>query len=191
MQQFITRRGGTPRVAMVFFDEETEDICKELGYELILPPDHLRRFLDSEDHDDPAGERGGGARASRTCWATADSWEELRALAGWSTTSPPTWWCSCRTGTPGKTTFFIRSEEDWDSFAEDIVGQDLKVMKRINNKAAAVEAVITRHGDGGGPVHDRPDRLPRADPVPGPAGAGRTASAVRCRRSTGRRPSSW
>ena len=40
------RRGGTPMVAMVFFDEETEDICRELGYQLILPPDSLRRRLD-------------------------------------------------------------------------------------------------------------------------------------------------
>ena len=31
-------------VAMVFFDEETEEICKELGYNLILP---RIRFADS------------------------------------------------------------------------------------------------------------------------------------------------
>ena len=30
-------------IAMVFFDEETEQICEELGYDLILPPDSLRR----------------------------------------------------------------------------------------------------------------------------------------------------
>ncbi len=33
---------------MVFFDRETEDICKELGYDLILPPASLREHLDSK-----------------------------------------------------------------------------------------------------------------------------------------------
>ena len=33
---------------MVFFDSETEKICKELGYDLILPPASLREHLDSK-----------------------------------------------------------------------------------------------------------------------------------------------
>ena len=37
VQAFITARGGHPKVAMLFFDEETERICAELGYEMILP----------------------------------------------------------------------------------------------------------------------------------------------------------
>src|SRR5918911_343789 len=41
VQQYVARRKGTPKVAMVFFDEETEQICSELGYELILPPHSL------------------------------------------------------------------------------------------------------------------------------------------------------
>src|SRR5687767_5878233 len=47
VQSFLAARGGRPRVAMVFFDDETEKICEELGYDLILPPDSLRRRLDS------------------------------------------------------------------------------------------------------------------------------------------------
>jgi biotin carboxylase len=46
-------------------------------------------------------------------------------------------------GDSGKTTFFIRGRRDWDDHALD---EELKVMKRINCRAAAVEAVITRHG---------------------------------------------
>ena len=49
-------------------------------------------------------------------------------------------------GDSGKTTFFIRTEEDWNRQREHIVGEQLKVMRRIDNKAAAVEARITRHG---------------------------------------------
>src|ERR1044072_7540029 len=43
-----TPRGVRPKVAMVFFNSETEDICKELGYDLILPPASLREHLDSK-----------------------------------------------------------------------------------------------------------------------------------------------
>lgn len=46
VQRFIASKDGRPRVAMVFLDEETERICAELGYQLILPPDALRRRLE-------------------------------------------------------------------------------------------------------------------------------------------------
>ncbi|MDP9133214.1 MAG: biotin carboxylase, partial [Actinomycetota bacterium] len=55
-------------------------------------------------------------------------------------------------GDSGKTTFFIRGERDWDKYAEDMADQELKVMKRINCRAAAVEAVLTRHGTVVGPL---------------------------------------
>jgi len=48
VQAFIASRGGRPKVAMLFFNEETERICAELGYEITLPPHALRRRLDSK-----------------------------------------------------------------------------------------------------------------------------------------------
>ena len=51
VRAFITSRarpGVRPKIAMVFFDEETERICDELGYELILPPAALRNHLNSK-----------------------------------------------------------------------------------------------------------------------------------------------
>ena len=70
-------------------------------------------------------------------------------------------------GDSGKTTFFIKSEADWDKYAEDIVGQELKVMKRINNKAAAVEACITRHGTIVGPFMTDLTGYPELTPYKG------------------------
>ncbi|MFH0252224.1 hypothetical protein ACG5V6_29030, partial [Streptomyces chitinivorans] len=32
-----TPQGTRPKIALVFFNEETEEICEELGYDLILP----------------------------------------------------------------------------------------------------------------------------------------------------------
>jgi len=54
-------------------------------------------------------------------------------------------------GDSGKTTFFITSESDWARDSENIIGEELKIMKRINNHAAAVEAVNTSHGTVVGP----------------------------------------
>ena len=70
-------------------------------------------------------------------------------------------------GDSGKTTFFIKAEEDWDENAEDIIGQELKVMKRIDNKAAAVEACITRHGTIVGPFMTDLTGYPELTPYKG------------------------
>ena len=77
----VTPRGIRPKVAMVFFDSETEDICKELGYDLILPAASLRQHLDSKivttqlgneagapsvpERADPGGRLGGSAGGGR------------------------------------------------------------------------------------------------------------------------------
>src|SRR6266446_3298262 len=149
VREYLSRRGGTPMVAMVFFDEETEEICREQGYTLILPPDSLRRRLDSKIVTTQLGNEA-GAPSVPNVLGQAGSYAELTALAaagglgGDLVVQTPY-------GDSGKTTFFIRSESDWAACAADINGQQLKVMKRINNQAAAVEACITRHGTIVGP----------------------------------------
>src|SRR4029077_11254802 len=70
-------------------------------------------------------------------------------------------------GDSGKTTFFIKSERDWDDYVADIDGQQLKVMKRINNQAAAVEACITRHGTIVGPFMTDLTGYPELTPYKG------------------------
>ncbi len=149
VQAWIAARGGRPRVAMVFFDAETERICQELGYELILPADALRRRLDSKIVTTELGNEA-GAPSVPNVLAEVDSYETLNRLAteaGLGTDLV----VQTPYGDSGKTTFFIKSEDDWDKHADDIAGQRAKVMKRINNKAAAVEAVLTRHGTVVGP----------------------------------------
>ena len=145
----LTRRGGTPLIAMVFFDEETEQICRDLGYRLILPPDALRRRLDSKIVTTQLGNEA-GAPSVPNVLGRADTYAELVTLAtdhGLGTDLV----VQTPYGDSGKTTFFIKAEEDWDTDSDNIVGQELKVMKRINNQAAAVEACITRHGTIVGP----------------------------------------
>lgn len=165
VQGFLAARGGRPRVAMVFFDEETEKICAELGYQLILPPDSLRRRLDSKIVTTQLGNEA-GAPSVPNVLTEVDSWDTLVRVAtdaGLGTDLV----VQTPYGDSGKTTFFIASEADWDEHADDIVGQQAKVMKRINNKAAAVEAVLTRHGTVVGPFMTDLTGYPELTPYKG------------------------
>ncbi len=81
----------------------------------------------------------------------ADSFEELTALAE-SANLGDDLVVQTPYGDSGKTTFFIRGRRDWDRYAGEMTGQELKVMRRINPRAAAVEAVLTRHGTVVGPL---------------------------------------
>lgn len=165
VQDYLKRRGGTPMVAMVFFDEETEEICRELGYTLILPPDSLRRRLDSKIVTTQLGVEA-GARSVPNVIGHANSWNELEQLASDAGLGKDLV-IQTPYGDSGKTTFFIKSEQDWVSHASNIVGHELKVMKRINNKAAAVEACITRHGTIVGPFMTDLTGYPELTPYKG------------------------
>lgn len=139
-----------PKVAMVFFDEETEQLCGELGYDLIMPSDALRRRLDSKIVTTQLGNEAGAPSVPNVLSTGVDSWAGLLSLAVGAGLGADLV-VQTPYGDSGKTTFFLRSESDWERNEKDIVGQAVKVMKRINNKAVAVEAVITRHGTVVGP----------------------------------------
>ena len=153
VQSFIESRCAPhkvrPMVAMVFFDEETERICAELDYDLILPSDSLRRHLDSKIVTTKLGEEA-GAPSVLNVLDRANSYAELTAKATGAGLGSDLV-VQTPYGDSGKTTFFITSQAEWDRDCDDIVGQDLKIMKRINNHAVAVEAVNTRHGTVVGP----------------------------------------
>jgi hypothetical protein len=152
VRAFISGRrpaGVRPKVAMVFFDEETEAICAELGYDLILPSAQLRSHLDSKLVTTRLGNEVGVASVPNVLTSVSD-WAGLteaadRAGLGSDLVIQTPY------GDSGKTTFFISSEADWKRHHRDIEDQDVKVMKRINNRPVAVEAVLTRHGTVVGP----------------------------------------
>jgi biotin carboxylase len=165
VQEHLRRRGGVPMVAMVFFDEETEEICREQGYQLILPPDSLRRRLDSKIVTTQLGNEAGVPSVPNVL-ARAASYAELTALAAGSGLGDDLV-VQTPYGDSGKTTFFIASPRDWDACAADVTGQQLKIMKRINNQAAAVEACITRHGTIVGPFMNDLTGYPELTPYKG------------------------
>jgi D-alanine-D-alanine ligase-like ATP-grasp enzyme len=149
---FIASRrlpGVRPKIVMVFFDAETERICAELGYDLILPSAALREHLDSKLVTTRLG-NDVGAPSVPNILATVTDYEDLvrqSTEAGLGTDLV----VQTAYGDSGKTTFFIDDEAGWKKNAEEIVGQEVKVMKRINNRPIAVEAVLTRNGTIVGP----------------------------------------
>ena len=145
----VTPRGVRPKVAMVFFDSETEDICKELGYDLILPAASLRQHLDSKIVTTRLGNEA-GAPSVPNVLTRVDDWAGLQAVAEKAGLGDELV-VQTPYGDSGKTTFFISSEADWRKHSADIVGEEIKVMRRINNRPVAVEAVLTRCGTIVGP----------------------------------------
>jgi len=152
VRAFMTRGlapGVRPKIAMVFFNEETEAICRELGYDLILPPAQLREHLDSKI---VTTQLGNEARA----YSVPNVLTRIDDFAGLTKAATKAKLgddlvVQTPYGDSGKTTFFIASEADWKKHAKDIAGQDVKIMKRINNRPIAVEAVLTRSGTIVGP----------------------------------------
>ncbi len=145
----VTPRGIRPKVAMVFFDSETEDICKELGYDLILPAASLREHLDSKIVTTRLGNEA-GAPSVPNVLTRVDDWAGLQAAAEKAGLGDELV-VQTPYGDSGKTTFFISSEADWKKHSTDIIGEEIKVMRRINNRPVAVEAVLTRCGTVVGP----------------------------------------
>lgn len=169
VQRFIesktSRRFPTPKVAMVFFDAETERICEELGYELILPSDSMRQHLDSKIVMTRLGEEAGAPSVPNVI-GRAKNYTELSAMAEGAGLGSDLV-VQTPYGDSGKTTFFIKEEADWDRNADQMVDEELKVMKRINNRAFAVEAVNTRHGTVVGPFMTDLTGYPELTPYKG------------------------
>jgi biotin carboxylase len=147
---WMRTRGEGGKAVFVMFDEATEEAAAAAGLEIAHPPAELRHRLDSKIVTTQLGNEAGVPSAPNTL-GRARTYEELRALAA-SAGLGDDLVVQTPYGDSGKTTFFVRGEADWDRYAGDMAEQELKVMKRINCREAAVEAVLTRHGTIVGPL---------------------------------------
>lgn len=144
-----TPAGKRPQVVMVFFDEETTRICEELDYELILPSHDLRERLDSKIVTTQIADSVGVPSVPNVL-TTVEGWDELvkvteKAGLGQDLVIQTAY------GDSGKTTYFVTSEAEFAAIADEVTGVEIKVMKRINNRPIAIEAVLTRNGTVVGP----------------------------------------
>jgi len=156
---------GGGKAVFLMFDEETERLAAEAGLEVAFPPAALRNRLDSKIVTTQLGDEAGVPSVPNTlgCASTYDELLALAATRGIGTDLV----VQTPYGDSGQTTFFIASTEDWAEDEQRIVGEELKVMKRINCREAAIEGVITRHGTLVGPLMTELTGFPELTPYGG------------------------
>ena len=162
---YVAHRGGGGKVLFLMFDEETEALAAELGLEVAFPPAELRHRMDSKIETTRLGDEAGVPSVPNTM-GRATSYREVRELAA-SARLGDDLVIQTPYGDSGQTTFFVADEDDWKADEKQMVGQDLKVMKRIDPRECAIEGVITRHGTLVGPLMAELTGFPELTPYDG------------------------
>ena len=142
---------GPAKLLFVMLDEKTEEICKELGVDIALPPVALRKRLDSKIELTRLANKAGIDSAPNVLVDKANSYQALMEAANKAGLGSDLV-VQTPYGDSGRTTFFIKSEADYKKNAKDMKDEMLKVMKRINHMPGTMEVCVTRHGTLSGPI---------------------------------------
>jgi biotin carboxylase len=159
------KRRGRGKAAFLMFDEETEQLAEELGLEVAFPPAALRNRLDSKIETTRLGNEAGVPSVPNVL-GRARTYAELTTLADTAALGRDLV-VQTPYGDSGQTTFFVASEADWQEHVDELVDEELKVMKRINPREAAIEGVITRNGTLVGPLMTELAGFPELTPYGG------------------------
>jgi len=145
------RAHGPGRAVFLFFDERTEELCKELDLELCFPSAKLREEIDDKLSATRIGDEAGVKSVPNTL-AKISSYKSLVDAAMGADLGNDLV-VQTAFGDSGHTTFFIKSEADYTEHAAEIENQsEVKIMKRIRCRGSALEACVTRHGTIVGPL---------------------------------------
>jgi biotin carboxylase len=147
---WMAARGPGGKAVFLMFDEETEQLADELGLDVAFPPAALRSRLDSKIVTTQLANEAGVPSVPNVL-GRADTYDELIALAAAGGVGDDLV-VQTPYGDSGQTTFFIAAREDWERHRDLIVGEELKVMRRIDPRELAIEGVVTRHGTLVGPL---------------------------------------
>jgi biotin carboxylase len=162
---YVRDRGPGGKVAFLMFDEETETLAKELGLDVAFPPAELRHRLDSKIETTRLANEA-GVPSVPNVMGRASTYGEVLDLARGAGLGDDLV-IQTPYGDSGQTTFFVAGESDWKADEGKIVGQDLKVMRRIDPRETAIEGVITRHGTLVGPLMAELTGFPELTPYDG------------------------
>ncbi len=162
---YVAARGPGGKVAFLMFDEETEQLAKELGLRVAFPSAALRHRMDSKIVTTELGNEAGVPSVPNTI-GRANSYREACALAEGAGLGVDLV-IQTPYGDSGQTTFFVADEGDWKEHETEIVGQELKVMRRIEPRECAIEGVITRYGTLVGPLMAELTGFPELTPYDG------------------------
>lgn len=140
---YVKKRGPGGKALALMFDEQTEELARELNLELCFPPAALREHLDNKVVTTQIASEAGVESVPHVL-ARVESYEALREVAR---DLGPDLVVQLPFGDSGHTTFFISHEEDWHKYAEEIVKEPVvKIMKRIHCRETAIEGCVTRYG---------------------------------------------
>ncbi|MEM9372698.1 MAG: biotin carboxylase [Planctomycetota bacterium] len=149
VREFIRARGPGGKAVFLMFDKKTERLCEELGLEVCFPSAELRNSIDDKMETTRIADRA-GVESVPNVLARVDSYASLRKVArklGDDLVIQTAY------GDSGHTTFFISDESDFEKHAEDITAApEVKIMKRIRCRGAALEACVTAKGTIVGPL---------------------------------------
>lgn len=153
VREFIASRtpsGMRPKVVVFMHDQRTEDLCAELGYDIMAIPVAERLRLDSKLLTTTLSEQA-GLRNVPHVLTEVSSYPELLAVASDADLGTELV-VQTDYGEAGAGTYFIKSEADFTEVAEHLLGKTLKIMKRITHRSLAMEAVVTNQGIIAGPL---------------------------------------
>lgn len=134
---------GKGKAMFLMFDERTEELAKKNGLEVCFPPAKMRNFMDNKVNTNRIAEKAGVACVPYVL-SKVNSYAHLGEVSSHLGNDLV---IQLPFGDSGHTTFFIKDEKDYNKHAEEIEAEaEVKVMKRINCRGAAIEACVTRHG---------------------------------------------
>lgn len=145
----VRERGPGGKAVFLMFDEKTEELCEKLGLEVCFPAASLRAQIDDKVETTRIADRA-GVHSVPNVLARVDSYKSLRKL---SKSLGEDLVIQTAYGDSGHTTFFISNESEFEKHAEEITSApEVKVMKRIRCRGAALEACVTKRGTIVGPL---------------------------------------
>ncbi len=146
---YIKGRGHRPKAVFLMFDQKTETLARAAGLKVWFPRAKLRQSLDNKIETVRVGNKAGVPSVPNVL-CELSSYDEMRKEAK---ALGPDLVLQTAFGDSGHTTFFVSSESDWKRHADEIVGQgEVKIMKRIRCRQAAIEACTTKAGTIVGPL---------------------------------------
>ena len=144
-------RGSRGNVVFLFFDEETEAICKDLNLKICFPSAKLRARMDDKLVTTRIANEA-GVKSVPNAMGRVTGYASLRALAKRHRLGEKLV-IQTAYGDSGQTTFFVSSERDYGKYADQIEREkEVKVMKHVRCRGSALEACVTRHGTLVGPL---------------------------------------
>ncbi len=135
--------GKAGKAMFLMFDEKTEKLAKKNGLDVCFPPAKMRTFMDNKVNTNRIAEKAGVACVPYVL-SNVKGYEHMREV---SKKLGNDLVIQTPFGDSGHTTFFISDEEEFKKHEEEIIREkEVKIMKRINCRGAAIEACVTRHG---------------------------------------------